>query len=420
MDSNYAYTSTSIAAPGLSTLLDQKSKASFGPSRDINSVADIEGASCKVAYGDKFKNKPTFMCNADIEKSRPAPLRKERNVRDLSLVVDDIEGTRHTVTDQMMRTSRHVNPLNPDYQLPSCNPMVVPEPKFLRDAHDVSDIEGAKAKPKREVKSRDIMSNEGVIGAQAGWKPRHRRCRVEASPHPVMVDSGPELKDKKFAERSTRVTDPVDPVYIYNGVELKNEQGSKPKPLKKYIHDNKGQRTDDIDGAQRGARNINRRDYRNIMTTLDVEGAQADTVFHTIQTARVVNPLEPVYTDLDGRASAPLVKPLLPSAMAGIPTIKAKKSIPSLVSIDPNQGTHKSKVYNASSFADKASQENMPLTPRRQGQGQGQGQGQVELPDVVKLDLAKVSKEKGPRSSGRSHSGEEIERLAEIAAIREL
>ena len=52
------------------------------------------------------------------------------------------------------------------------------------------------------------------------------------------------------------------------------------------------------------ARNINRRDYRNIMTTLDVEGAQADTVFHTIQTARVVD-LEPVYTDLDGRASAP-------------------------------------------------------------------------------------------------------------------
>ena len=411
MEQDYAYTGMSIAVPGLSTLPDQKKKqASLGPPRDINSVADIEGATSAVAYGEKYKNKPTFTGNADIEKSRPAPLKKERNVRDLSLVIDDIEGTRRTVTDRMMRTSRHVNPLNPDYQLPSCNPVVVPEPRFLRDAHDVSDIEGAKAQPRREVKTRDIMSNEGVVGAQAGWKPRHRRCRTEAPPHPVMMESGPELKDTKFAERSLRVTDPVDPVYTFNGMEVKNEESSKPKPLKKHIADNKGQRTDDIEGARRGPVRMKRREYRNIMTTQDVQGAQADTVFHTIQTARVVDPLAPIYRDLDGRVSAPLITPLVPPAMAGIPTIKPRKMSSALAPLDPNQDKQKSKGYSASSFANRAGRENG-----------GQEQEQVKLPDVSKLAVSKASGETGLVSSKRGGASRtESERLAEIAAAREL
>ncbi len=413
MQEEYAYSGIG----GLGTLSDQKRKVRpLGTPRDVNSVADIEGASVKVAYGEKYKNKPTFT-NADIEKSGPAPLVKQKNVRDLSLVIEDIPGTRHTVRDRMMRTTRHVNPLNPDYPLPTYNPAVLPEPKFLRDAHDVSDIEGAKAKPRKEIKARDIMNNDDVVGAKAGWKPRHRRCRAEAPPHSVMMESGPELKDVKFAERSTRVTNPVDPVYMVDGMEVKNDEGSKSKPAKKHITDNSGLRTDDIDGAQQGYRQMKRREYRNIMTTLDVEGAQADTVFHTIQTARVVDPLNPVYMDLDGVVSAPSAKPLIPPSMAGIPTIKHKKNNPTLAPIDANQGsTEKEKGYAASSFADKAGQENAPPPTSRTP-----AQGHVKLPEISKLDLSKAaSGEKGPSSSRKTSAREESERLAEIAAVREL
>ena len=55
MQEEYAYSGIG----GLGTLSDQKRKVRpLGTPRDVNSVADIEGASVKVAYGEKYKNKP--------------------------------------------------------------------------------------------------------------------------------------------------------------------------------------------------------------------------------------------------------------------------------------------------------------------------------------------------------------------------
>ena len=456
------YTSMSITSAGLATLPDQKKfVAPLGPPKDINSVADIEGASAKVPYGDKYNNKPCIS-NADIEKSCPAPLMKSRNVKDLSLHLDDIEGTRHTVRDRMMRTSRHVNPLNPDYQLPSCNPIVVEVPKFIRDSHDVRDIDGARAKPAKQVTPRDIMSNADVVGAQAGWKPRHKKIREEAPPHPIMIESNAgDLKNKRFEDRSNRITNPVDPVYMVNGTEVKNDEGSKPKPLPKYIPESYALRTDDIAGAQYGFKQMKRREYRNTMYNLDVEGAQADTIFHTIQTKRVVDPLNPVYTNLDGSVCPPSIKPLLPPQMAGVPTLRPSYlpgNFNANTNINTSDDTSEKKVvgqmtsndgsYSARSFADKfketegARRDQENVVPKLVPQP---ASASVSLPQIndnmTKLELSKVGT---PNSGERTDSGRgsargsargsgslrkaapmasvraEAEKLAEIAAVREL
>ena len=163
----------SIASPGPSTLPDQKRMPVHHHVRNINSVEDIDGAVSSVPYGNRYTDKPQ-PSQDDVAGSRSRPLTRERNVRDLNLFVDDIDGTRHAIRDRMMKTSRHVDPLNPKYQLPSAMPVDPLIPKFIRDNMNVDDIDGAKAKPPKKFQVRGNMSTADIIGAQACWKPAHK------------------------------------------------------------------------------------------------------------------------------------------------------------------------------------------------------------------------------------------------------
>jgi len=84
--------------------------------------------------------------------------------------------------------------------------------------------------------------------------------------------------------------------------------------------------TRDIEGAFSGWGRMERREYRNIMNTTDVEGAQADTVKHTIASNRITNPLTPVYPSLDGEPLPPLLVPLLPHSIVTVPTLRPSQS----------------------------------------------------------------------------------------------
>lgn len=167
------YIAMSITSPGPSTLPDQKRVPVQLETRNINSVADIDGAVSSVPHGSKYTDKPQ-VSQDDVPGSRSRPLTRERNVRDLSLFVDDIDGTRHAIRDRMMKTNRHVDPLNPQYQLPTAMPEDSPVPKFIRDNMDVNDIDGAKAKAPKKFQVRDTMSTSDIVGAQACWKPAYK------------------------------------------------------------------------------------------------------------------------------------------------------------------------------------------------------------------------------------------------------
>jgi len=131
------------------------------------------------------------------------------------------------------------------------------------------------------------------------------------------------LKKKRFQDRGNRCTNLMNPVYELNGIVVEDDSRySKPKPLKKYVPGNHLLQTHDIEGAFSGWGRHERREYRNIMSTMDVQGAQADTVKHCIASDRLTNPLTPIYQSLDGEPLAPLLMPLLPHRIVTVPALR--------------------------------------------------------------------------------------------------
>lgn len=366
------YLSTSIASIGAPTLPNQKPPSRNYAVRAVNRTDDIEGATPALPYSAKYTNKPTSF--DVIDGSMPRKQTHERNVPDLSLMIDDIDGTRHSIKDRMMRTKRHVNPLKPEYPLPSFIPSDIPETNFTRDTLTIRDIDGSYTKPARQYQTRDTMSTQDIEGAQACYRPAYRRARLENPPHGIMDNEGVVFKKTSFQDRCTRSTNLTEPVYFVNGVTIQNEEKSHPKPLKKHIQDNALLQTRDIDGAYPAWNQRPRREVRNIMSTMDVPGAQADTVIHSMKSDRVTNPLMPVFTSLDGKPLEPLVKPLMPDRFVEQPTLRPQKqsvqqqprgvtpgstprvNVPELTipKLSSNQNEAPANEYKASSFADRA------------------------------------------------------------------
>lgn len=162
----------SITSFGPSTL-NQKEKAQL-ETRKINETSDIEGATRTTTLYEKYGNKTQFL-QTDVPGSNPKALTHSRNSRDMSLYIDDIEGTRAKALDKMAATKRRVNPLEPEYPLPSYIPVDPHEPKFLRHTMDISDIDGTATQPlKRQTYAlRDSYRVDDIVGAQPNWKPRH-------------------------------------------------------------------------------------------------------------------------------------------------------------------------------------------------------------------------------------------------------
>lgn len=73
-------------------------------------------------------------------------LHKDTNKPDRQLYHDDIEGS-NPRNKWLFRTTRCIDPLEPEYTLPSFTIAPPIAPKFTRDSHDVSDIEGTKSRP---------------------------------------------------------------------------------------------------------------------------------------------------------------------------------------------------------------------------------------------------------------------------------
>lgn len=82
----------------------------------------------------------------DIRGTGSIRLHKDTNKPDRQLYHDDIEGS-NPRNKWLFRTRRCVNPLEPEYTLPSFVTAPAVAPKFTRDSYDVSDIEGTKSRP---------------------------------------------------------------------------------------------------------------------------------------------------------------------------------------------------------------------------------------------------------------------------------
>lgn len=155
-----------------------------------------------------------------------------------------------------------------------------------------------------------------------------RRARLEAPPHDIMQTQDISARKLKPYEVTSRVTDLNAPSYVIHGMEISDDpRYSKPKPLKKYIqHGTFSLSTMDISGATSkfAPHNVRpRREFRNLTTTQDIEGAQADTLKRCMTTLRETNPLAPVYPSLDGgKPLYNIIEPLLPAAIVKKPLIR--------------------------------------------------------------------------------------------------
>jgi hypothetical protein len=319
---NTDYTSMSITSLGASTLHNQKLVQGPFEIKKTNNVSDIEGTKSFNKY-DTFVNKPVFS-NADVDGATPKSRTHIRNVRDNQLYIDDIEGSRYTVKDRMMKTGRHTNPLTPNYPAPAYIPADPQPTKFIRDSMNIDDIEGSRTKPAKNYEQRDNLNTSDIIGAQASWKPRHSRVRLDAAPHDIM-DTSASTKSGRYIDRTSRSMDNMNPHYTVYGTEIRDDpKFCKPKQQKAYIADNNQLQTRDIPGAYSGWKTRERTELRNLTSTMDIQGAQADTIIHNIITTREINPNQPVYQSLDGgnQMLHNLNEPLMPPRLITTPTLK--------------------------------------------------------------------------------------------------
>ena len=282
-----------------------------------NYSLDIEGAAPRS--NSIFTNKTDFtLKKEDIEKASPKKMIPEKtNKPNYILNNRDIEGTLPR-GHHCFATSRHCDPLNPVYPLPSAGIRFPPEvPKFLRNTLDVRDIPGATPKENKI----------NICETEHNYMDVYRRNRDDD----ILLDHKKLYKGNKnklynsldFRDVyknppfSNRHTNPLEPKYRYdykmteinsNGKNKVDSlvygeiEGNRPVVFSKYNNQRygKGMKTDDIQGAQPNTTSSYAKfimKYRHPLkySAEDIVGAHHDTLLKSIITKRNTNPLDPKY-----------------------------------------------------------------------------------------------------------------------------
>ena len=300
----------------------------------------------------RSRNLPEFLNPTTNDKARTL-LQKP----DLLMDISDIPGTRSKILhhprqgyapeifvgynarsdiicpNNMLKTRRHIDPLAPEYPLPTYEPAQPVIPKFVRDSFKVDDIDGAKPRRSKPIAERNTLYIDDIEGARAMQKlPRrcfdiflvvcraHDLCR--ADPRNLDQRSQAEVKSK-FA--ISRQTNPLDPEYFINGMRVSGT--FRPKPLKKHIPENKFLQTRDINYPPIDYGDSHRREFRNTNFIGDIEGARADTIKNGLVSKRNTNPLNPIYTALDpGEVLENPVESGIPPQILFDPTFKPTRN----------------------------------------------------------------------------------------------
>jgi hypothetical protein len=202
---------------------------------------DIEGA--------QWRPRPPathhFQLNtSDIEGASPTPSYDPNKSATPIMSVDDIEGAKPRIQRQLPHSQRQTNPLNPQYSLPTFSEPPAPTPRFLRDGFTNEDIPGTHAKTwQRPFATRDIMK----VAEGPGCHPRKRVGKLMQSSVDRMNVS--DINNDGIY-KTTRITDPLNPVYFYDGAPCAATDFGKafPRPEPRNVPTFSLQ-TDDIAGA---------------------------------------------------------------------------------------------------------------------------------------------------------------------------
>lgn len=305
------YQTMSLASVGGATIGNKRKVAAV---KATNRVDDIEGA-VGGRREARFVNKPDLYETRDIAGSTPRV--RHPDLKKVSRVCTnaDIEGS--MPKPYTFKTQRAVNPLNPTYTISDAPIRPATPPKYIRDNIDASDIDGARPAPYHKWAKREAMKTDDIEGAHAGWKPRHRRAD-KGKPDQMDVN---DITKPGF--KSRRVTDPLDPVHVINGLRIEGEKGMKPKGLPPaHSGPSLSLTTQDIEGANAGfvPKHVmggihpdRRRHFRNVNFVADIEGAVTGSRNLGIRTKRVTDPNNPNYPMLDGAVHSAPTTPAIES-----------------------------------------------------------------------------------------------------------
>ena len=288
-----------------------------------NYVLDIKGAFPR-RYGFYSKKKDFTNTNLDIEKSYPInEYNKYTNKPDYIYKNDDIEKSKPQ-GHHVFQNNRHVNPLNPVYQLPSCDNNNYSDDessyKFIRDTLDIKDIEGTRPKksyyetiieknnknnnnivPRDNInKFNDKIDNDILIEHKKNFHNNRNKLYNSLDYRDVYK----KTFDLNTYESKRNPLDPTYSVSYLNGEKyiLGEIDGSKPKVFSRYNteKDGKNLTTKDIEGAEPDSISFLQKYYlRNkkplMYSAEDIIGAKHDTRVRGIVTKRNLNPLVPKY-----------------------------------------------------------------------------------------------------------------------------
>jgi hypothetical protein len=177
---------------------------------------DIEGARARPPSS---KTRDTTLNISDIEGARPAPpFDPERTPVDI-MSVSDIQGSAPRIHRNLPHSHRHTNPLMPEYQLPSKEPIPPLEVKFVYDGTNFDDIPGVHPRSLKSTKPpKDVLKLSDIPGA----RPRPRVRYAERPPKDILAVTDIN-NDGKW--RTARRIDPLNPVYRIYGGELEDDFG---------------------------------------------------------------------------------------------------------------------------------------------------------------------------------------------------
>ena len=210
---------------------------------------------------------------------------------------------------KFVTTRQPSNPLDPVYKLSVVEYVKPDPPKFIRNGMDISDVDGARPKFVRELKTRPTNNVADIDGSS----PKVRRKRERMAGYSSMNYDDVVKATRKL----TRVHDTFNPLYEFRDT-LTGEftrpkygppnksygtiPGMQPSVLAKEVAENKGMQTSDIHGAQAGTRTLGmfknklREHFGQMPKSYnDIPGNKADTLKKCMTTDRHLNPLDPAY-----------------------------------------------------------------------------------------------------------------------------
>jgi hypothetical protein len=214
---------------------------------------DIDGAQWRERKPASYQ----FQLNtADIDGATPTPCFDRTKPPFPIMSVDDIDGAKPRVQRLLPHSNRQTNPLNPEYVLPSYSEEQAPIPKFVRDAFSNDDLPGAHPRSRKHHKPpRDLMRVDDIIGYQRrGAPPRLLQSSIARMNVKDINTDG--------IHKSTRVTDPLNPVYLYDGGQVAAEDYGRAFPVPRRNVPTFSLQTADIPGATSDSATQRYRDFR--------------------------------------------------------------------------------------------------------------------------------------------------------------